>query len=324
MVLESEVVEYERTLKRGETPKTSSKKNGQKHKAEARRSQNATSMECQPTSSKVKVEDLVSDDHHGWMEDKASSTGTKRSVWDRPVPHPNFEWAFDPRMPAEWNELVASMYAWSGPRWNSLEGVYRQASDDEVSQPSEIIFDGVSVSSRRSKDKFAWPTGQAMTPEQPRKAERHKGKGKSEGFTVEDIPNLRRQWQEEFADILNGTKEELPPWRDVNHEINLIDEHKVYKYHLPRCPMALQQQLRDKTNRYLRAQWWEARPASQAAPLLCIPKKDGTLRTALDARQRNDNTVKDVTPLPDQEVIREDVARAKFRSKIDLTDAYEQ
>jgi hypothetical protein len=34
--------------------------------------------------------------------------------------------------------------------------------------------------------------------------------------------------------------------------------------------------------------------------------------------------VKDVTPLPDQEVIREDVARAKYRSKIDLMDAYEQ
>ena len=41
-------------------------------------------------------------------------------------------------------------------------------------------------------------------------------------------------------------------------------------------------------------------------------------------RQCNDNTIKDVTPLPDQEVIREDVARAKYRSKIDLTDAYEQ
>ena len=63
---------------------------------------------------------------------------------------------------------------------------------------------------------------------------------------------------------------------------------------------------------------------TQAAPLLCIPKKDGKLRTVVDTQQRNDNTVKDVTPLPDQEVIREDVARAKYRSKIDLTDAYEQ
>lgn len=34
--------------------------------------------------------------------------------------------------------------------------------------------------------------------------------------------------------------------------------------------------------------------------------------------------MKDVTPLPDQEVIREDVARARYRSKIDLADAYEQ
>jgi len=63
---------------------------------------------------------------------------------------------------------------------------------------------------------------------------------------------------------------------------------------------------------------------TQAALLLCIPKKDGKLRTVVDARQRNDNTVKDVTPLPNQEVIRKDIAWAKYHSKINLTDAYEQ
>src|SRR5262249_22564093 len=49
-----------------------------------------------------------------------------------------------------------------------------------------------------------------------------------------------------------------------------------------------------------------------------------TLRTAIDCRKRNDNTVKDVTPFPDQDQIRADVARAKYRSKIDLSNAYEQ
>ena len=34
--------------------------------------------------------------------------------------------------------------------------------------------------------------------------------------------------------------------------------------------------------------------------------------------------VKDVTPLPDQDVIHLDIARAKICSKIDLSDAYEQ
>jgi hypothetical protein len=34
--------------------------------------------------------------------------------------------------------------------------------------------------------------------------------------------------------------------------------------------------------------------------------------------------VKDIMPLPDQEAIREDVARTRYRSKIDLANAYEQ
>ena len=50
----------------------------------------------------------------------------------------------------------------------------------------------------------------------------------------------------------------------------------------------------------------------------------GLLRTAIDARKRNDNTVKDVTPFPDQDQIRLDVARVKIWSKIDFSDAYEQ
>jgi hypothetical protein len=33
---------------------------------------------------------------------------------------------------------------------------------------------------------------------------------------------------------------------------------------------------------------------------------------------------KDVTPLPDQDLIHLDMARAKIRSKIDFSDAYEQ
>ncbi len=58
--------------------------------------------------------------------------------------------------------------------------------------------------------------------------------------------------------------------------------------------------------------------------MLCLPKKDRHLRTVVDCHQRNENTIKDVTPMPDQDSIREDVARGKYRLKIDLSDAYEQ
>ena len=58
--------------------------------------------------------------------------------------------------------------------------------------------------------------------------------------------------------------------------------------------------------------------------MLCIPKKNGTLRTVFDLQQQNENTWKDITPFPDQDAIRHDIAQAKFRSKLDMTEAYEQ
>jgi hypothetical protein len=58
--------------------------------------------------------------------------------------------------------------------------------------------------------------------------------------------------------------------------------------------------------------------------MLVVPKKNGNIRTVVNAQKRNANTVKDVTPFPDQDLIRLDVARANHHSKIDLSDAYEQ
>ena len=58
--------------------------------------------------------------------------------------------------------------------------------------------------------------------------------------------------------------------------------------------------------------------------MLCIPKKNGTLRTVFDLQQQNENMWKDVTPFPDQDAIHHDIVRAKFRSKLDITEAYAQ
>ncbi|KAG6898987.1 hypothetical protein C0993_002008 [Termitomyces sp. T159_Od127] len=157
---------------------------------------------------------------------------------------------------------------------------------DKISKPSEIDFDGVllrrphqasqpivrlniadasQAQLRALQDRFE-PKVQLHTKHV------EKGKAKAQGLTEEDILRLRQQWQRKYADIVNGTKEELPPWREVNHEINLIDNHKQYKYHLPHCPQGLQDQLWKKANSYINAKWWEAQSAVQAAPLLCIPK----------------------------------------------------
>ncbi|KIK14683.1 hypothetical protein PISMIDRAFT_17126 [Pisolithus microcarpus 441] len=143
-------------------------------------------------------------------------------------------------------------------------------------------------------------------------------------YSDEDIPHLREELYKKYEHHMRGVVPKMPPLREVNHRIPLIDEGMHYTYHLPRCPDSLKPQLAEKIQLYMKAGWWERASVSQAAPMLCIPKKNGKLRTVVDCRKRNDNTVKDVTPFPDQDQIRMDVAQAKYRSKIDLSNAYEQ
>jgi len=98
---------------------------------------------------------------------------------------------------------------------------------------------------------------------------------------------------------MNGAPEILPPLQEVNHQIPLIDGHKRYKYHVSRCPDSLKNELSEKIKRYTCTEWWEPTQVEQAAPMLCIRKKNNTLQTVIDGQQQNDNMVKDVTPLPD-------------------------
>ncbi|KDQ63433.1 hypothetical protein JAAARDRAFT_91806, partial [Jaapia argillacea MUCL 33604] len=69
-----------------------------------------------------------------------------------------------------------------------------------------------------------------------------------------------------------GSGKQLPPLREINHKIPLVDENKRYSYHLPWCTEALKPQLRAKINRYLWAGWWEEATVPQAAPMLTLLK----------------------------------------------------
>ena len=131
-------------------------------------------------------------------------------------------------------------------------------------------------------------------------------------YTLEDIPQLREEIAELFSDLMGPLPLELPPLREVLHEIPLIDESKQLKHRLPKCPEAFRPKPAHKIERYTTARWWIPAADKQATPLLCIPKKNGTLRTVFDLRQQNNNTWKDVTPFPEQDTIRHDVVHAQF------------
>jgi hypothetical protein len=45
-----------------------------------------------------------------------------------------------------------------------------------------------------------------------------------------DIPRASKEWMEKITDLVSGIPLELPPLREVNHEINLVDPTKHIRY----------------------------------------------------------------------------------------------
>ena len=61
-----------------------------------------------------------------------------------------------------------------------------------------------------------------------------------------NILRLRDKWREKYAAIFGSIPLELPPFREVNHKINLMDPDKQINYHLLKCPEHYHSELSEK------------------------------------------------------------------------------
>ena len=98
----------------------------------------------------------------------------------------------------------------------------------------------------------------------------------------DNIPQLRKSWDDNITDLVSGIPLKLPPIWEVNHEINLIDPEKCIHYHLLKFLEHFHKELSQKIERYTTAQWWIPVVAHQAVPMLCILKKNSKLRTVFN------------------------------------------
>ncbi|KAG6859809.1 hypothetical protein C0995_003670, partial [Termitomyces sp. Mi166 len=167
------------------------------------------SLECQLNSSR-EGEDLMTDEVEEQPQSATSmieTTDTIQSFWDQPVPPPDMQWAYDPRMPPEWNEVLASMVV------NNWAGLCRPTG--EWSTESTVSKPPVRLRTEDTGEAHLCALREQFKPVvQLHQKRMNKGKVKTQGLSDDDILQLRQAWQQEFVDIVNGTKEELPPWRE--------------------------------------------------------------------------------------------------------------
>ena len=125
---------------------------------------------------------------------------------------------------------------------------------------------------------------------------------------------------EQFTDVITN----VPGHTNiVVHDIKLKDRQPVSKK--PYClPFALRAQVKQEIDNMKSAGIIEQSQSPYAAPIVCVPKKDKTLRFCVDYRALNSKTVFDPQPMPKIDDILNKLSKAKLPSKIDLTKGYWQ
>ena len=73
---------------------------------------------------------------------------------------------------------------------------------------------------------------------------------------TQGLSALRESWMDKIVDLVSGVPPKVPPFRMINHQINLIDPNKRIHYQLPKCPDTLKEELAEKISRYTSTGWW--------------------------------------------------------------------
>ena len=139
------------------------------------------------------------------------------------------------------------------------------------------------------------------------------------GNVADDLPEYYRKWASVFSEEEINKLPEHSPW---DYEIKLIEgSTPLYGpiYPLNEKELAV---LREYINEQMAIGKIRLSKSPAGSPILFVPKVDGTLCLCVDYQGLNKIMVKDRTPLPLMMELREQVAKAKIFTKLNLCHGY--
>ena len=152
-------------------------------------------------------------------------------------------------------------------------------------------------------------------------------KGEERVFAVHttDVEELELPIEiQDFKDVFNPEKDvtKLKRTDGVEHAINLEPSTRPPFRPLYNLSISELKELREYLDLALRHGWIRRSTSEAGAPIIFVPKKDGSLRLCVDYRGLNEISMKDRCPLPLISETLDRLSRAAWFSKMDLRDAY--
>ena len=128
-------------------------------------------------------------------------------------------------------------------------------------------------------------------------------------------------WDE--CDLFAKTDTDIGEIPDLQMEINLTDEipvNEAYR-HLPR---KLYDDVKSYLNDLIVNGWIQESKSAYASPIVCVRKKDGTMRLCVDYRRLNLKMIPDRHPIPRVQDLLDGLGGQKYFTTLDMAKAYHQ
>ncbi|GFW46295.1 hypothetical protein TNCV_1387971 [Trichonephila clavipes] len=108
------------------------------------------------------------------------------------------------------------------------------------------------------------------------------------------------------------------------HNLKLKPDFTPKKMHPYRIPIALQQEVDRQINELLHLKLIEPSESEWAYPIVCVSKKNGSIRLCVDYRHLNSFTIADAYPMQNAKDLLFEVGQANYITVLDLTKGYWQ
>lgn len=126
---------------------------------------------------------------------------------------------------------------------------------------------------------------------------------------------------DEFSEVFESSQG-LPPERECDHRIPLINPHQSVNSRPYRYPFHQKNEIEKQVQEMLSNGIIQSSNSPFASPLVLVRKADGSWHLCMDYRALNKNTVKDKFPIPLIDDLLDELQGAKFFSKLDLRSGY--
>lgn len=137
------------------------------------------------------------------------------------------------------------------------------------------------------------------------------------------VPSKIQQVLAEFKGRFKEPKT-LPPHREFDHIIPLLPNAKAVSKKPYRYAPHQKDEIEKQIAQMLKQGIIQASTSPFASPVLLVKKKDGTWRFCVDYRGLNDITIKNKYPMPVVDELLDELAEAKWFTKLDLRSGYHQ